>query len=118
MTAVDVDPRPLAGRRNALFEAGERGRRWMSDLTRRTGRPRPTRLLRSGITVNGVSEPNVTVLVTLADQALAVSADCDGRWTASFALIDVPSGAVEIPVCAMTTDASGQTTKAEGTVQV
>lgn len=118
MTAVDVDPRPLAGRLNPFSGASERSRRWAADVARRNHRPEPVRPLQTGITVNGLSEPGATVLVTLAGQATSVAADDRGRWTAEFDQIDVPQGTVEIPVCAVTTDASGRKAAAEGVVQV
>jgi len=118
MEAVDVNPRPWSGRSNPVSNVSERGRRWVSDIARRTQRPQPAHSMGHGITVNGLSEPNVTVLVTLAGQALSVPSDDIGQWSASFADIQVPAGTIEIPVKAMTTDASGQTTTAEGIVQV
>ncbi len=118
MTAVDVDPRPWAGRSNPLSNVGERGRKWVSDIARRTHRPAPAKAVGQGITVNGLSEPGVTVLVTLAGQAISVAADDKGQWSAAFSHIEVPTGTIEIPVCAATTDASGRQTVAEGVVQV
>ena len=118
MTAVDVNLRPWSGRFNPVSNVSGRGRRWVSDFVRRTQRPQPTPSRGHGITVKGLSEPNVTVLVTLAGQALSVPSDENGQWSAAFEGIQVPAGTIEIPVKAMTTDASGQSTTAEGVVQV
>ena len=118
MTAVDVNPRPWSGRSNPISNVSERGRRWVSDIARRTQRPEPVRNLGHAITVNGLSEPNVTVMVTLGGKAVSVPADENGQWSAAFTEISVPEGTIEIPVKAMTTDACGQTTTAEGVVQV
>lgn len=115
MTAVDVNPRPWSGRSLNTSNAGQRGRRWINDLTRWGNKPKARG---HGITVNGLSDPNVTVLVTLAGQSQSVAADDIGKWTAEFAGVEVPTGTVEIPVKAATTNAWGQTNTAEGVVQV
>jgi len=118
MTAVDVNPRPWAGRSSSISNVGARGRRWVADLARRNQRQAPIQPTKHGITVNGLSDPYVTVLVTFAGQSQSVAADDLGKWTASFESITVPEGTIEIPVRAAMTDASGHTNIAEGVVQV
>lgn len=72
----------------------------------------------AGVTVNGLAEANASVVVTLGAISQTVDADASGAWTATFASADVPTGTLELPVTAVSTDAIGNTATATGTVQV
>ena len=71
-----------------------------------------------GVAVNGVAEANATVVVTLGSVSQTVTAGADGGWTTTFASSDVPTGTLEMPVTAVSTDAVGNTATASGTIQI
>lgn len=71
-----------------------------------------------GIAVNGLAEANASVVVTLGAISQTVNADANGNWSASFSSAQVPTGTLELPVTAVSTDAVGNTATATGTVQV
>ncbi len=72
----------------------------------------------AGVSVNGVAEANASVVVTLGTVSQTVTADGAGGWSATFASADVPTGTLELPVTAVSTDAAGNTATASGTVQI
>jgi hypothetical protein len=71
-----------------------------------------------GVSVNGLAEANASVVVTLGAVSQTVDADASGAWTATFASSDVPTGTLDLPVTAVSTDAVGNTATASGTVQI
>lgn len=71
-----------------------------------------------GVVVNGVAEANAEVVVTFGTTSQTVQAGSDGSWSATFAAADVPTGTLEVPVTAVSTDPAGNTATASGTVQI
>lgn len=72
----------------------------------------------AGVVVNGVAEGGASVEVNFGGAIQTVQADADGNWSATFASADVPTGELEVPVTAISTDAAGNTATASGSVQV
>ena len=72
----------------------------------------------AGVMVNGVAESNASVVVTFAGTSQTIQAGADGSWSATFASADVPTGTLEVPVTAVSTDAAGNTATATGSVQI
>ena len=72
----------------------------------------------SGVTVNGVAEPGSSIEVTLGDAVLVVAASYDGTWQATFPSSVVPTGELELPVTAVSTDPAGNSATATGSVLI
>lgn len=72
----------------------------------------------SGVTINGVAEPGSVVDVTLGDVTQSVDAGDSGVWQVTFPASDVPTGELELPVTAVSTDPAGNTATASGSVLI
>jgi len=71
-----------------------------------------------GVTVNGVAEPGSSVAVTLGETTQTVSIGDDGTWQVTFPSGVVPTGTLEVPVTAVSTDPFGNSASASGTVLI
>ena len=70
------------------------------------------------MTVVGVAEANASVVVTMGAYSHTVTANADGEWSATFSASEVPTGTLDVPVTAISTDAVGNTATASGTVHI
>jgi large repetitive protein len=62
----------------------------------------------SGLTLNGTVEPNATVVVSLGNGASkTVTAGADGKWSATFASSQLPTGEGSMSVTMKATDVAG-----------
>lgn len=71
-----------------------------------------------GATVVGVAEANASVVVTMGSYSHTVNADANGNWSATFSAAETPTGTLDMPVTAVSTDAVGNTATASGTIHI
>ncbi len=72
----------------------------------------------NGVTVVGTAEAHATVVVTMGTASTTVKADANGDWTANYTTAQVPTGELDVPVKAVSTDLAGNTATATGTVTI
>lgn len=71
-----------------------------------------------GVVLTGTTEPGSTVQVTVNGVTRAATVDANGNWTAVFAPTDLPTGETTVDVIAVATDAAGNVTEANGTLNI
>lgn len=71
-----------------------------------------------GVTLTGTAEAGATVVVTLAGVSQTVVAGSNGTWSATWTAAQVPTGELDAPVTATSTDAAGNTQTVSGTINI
>ena len=77
----------------------------------------------SGVSLTGTAEPGSSVVVTLSDgsQTYAThtfTADASGTWSHTFPASEVPEGELTLTAAVEATDAAGNTSRDEGTIEI
>ncbi|MEM6371880.1 MAG: Ig-like domain-containing protein [Pseudomonadota bacterium] len=71
-----------------------------------------------GVALNGTAQPGSSVEVTFNGVTQSATVSASGAWTAQFPASAIPSGETTVAVTAVATDAAGNTSSANGTVDV
>lgn len=71
-----------------------------------------------GVTLVGTAQAGATVAVTMNGYTVSVIAGGNGSWSADFAAYQVPTGELQAPVSVVATDAAGNTSTTNGTVDI
>ena len=72
----------------------------------------------NGIELNGLAEAGASVVVTLGTVSHTVTATSAGTWSTVFNSAEVPTGELNVPVTAVSTDLAGNTATAAGSVTI
>lgn len=71
-----------------------------------------------GVTLTGATEPGSTVVVDVAGAARVASVDASGNWSVTFLPGDLPEGETSVTATANATDAAGNTSSAQMTIDI
>ena len=71
-----------------------------------------------GVVLNGTSNPNAVVTVTMGGVSHTVNADAAGNWTTTYSNAEITPGEYTANITATTTDSAGNTLNASDSVQV
>ncbi len=71
-----------------------------------------------GVTLTGTAEPGSTVSVKMGDITRQATVDANGNWTVTYSAVEIPQGTMTLPVIATATDAAGNITTADSSLNI